>query len=179
MTVRSRGCTDHGGRAMVRPMERSCRSWGEFAAAEPEMAEAGRRLFTQFGPGLAFLATVGSDLRPRLHPITIALAAEELYAFITPGPKLDDLRRGGAYALHAFLPDEVEEEFMIAGYAVRGEPRERDAALAAYHVASVPDDHVLMRFVLDRALHAAYRHRGDWPPTYRRWSAASTSPVEA
>lgn len=138
------------------------------------MAASGRRLFYQFGPGLAFLATVGGDGRPRLHPITVALTADELYAFIAPGPKQRDLARDGRYALHAFLPDEVEEEFMVSGHATAADsPRERQEALEAYHQPAVPDDHRLFRFGVDRALHAAYRFRGDWPPTYTTWGASA------
>jgi hypothetical protein len=144
--------------------------WGDFARAEPELAADGRRLLTQFGLGLGFLATIGADGRPRLHPINPACAPEELYVFITPGPKLRDLERNGAFALHAFLPDEVEEEFMVSGFAEPA-PDERATAIESYHMPRVPDDHVLFRLRFDRALHAKYRHRGDWPPTYTRWRA--------
>ena len=138
------------------------------------MAESGRRLFYQFGPGLAFLATVAADGTPRLHPITLALTPDELYAFITPGPKQRDLTRDGRYALHAFLPDKVEEEFMVSGRATPAATAgERKAALAAYHQTAVPDDHRLFRFRVDRALHAVYRFRGDWPPTYKTWRAGA------
>ena len=75
--------------------------------------------------------------------------------------------------MHAFLPDEVEEEFMVAGRAVRADSSERPVELAAYHQATVPDDHELFRFEIAHALHAVYRFRGDWPPTYARWSAGS------
>jgi len=37
---------------------------------------------------------------------------------------------------------------------------------------SGPDGHVLFYFRFDRVLHAADRHRGDWPPIYTRWRAA-------
>ncbi len=147
-------------------------AWHQLAREEPDMAAAGRRLFYQFGPGLAFLATVSAAGNPRLHPITVAITDEELYAFIGPGPKQDDLERDGRYAMHAFLPDEVEEEFMVSGRAVPvASPTERQNALGAYHQPSVPDDHRLFRFGIDRALHARYRFRGDWPPTYRKWRA--------
>lgn len=148
-------------------------SWGEFAEREPEIATAGRRLFYQYGPGLAFLATVSRGGFPRLHPINIALTSDELYAFVVPGPKLDDLDRDGAYALHAPLPDRVEEEFMVGGRAYRApSSAESEAALAAYHISDVPPENVLFRFDIERALHAAYRFRGDWPPTYRHWRAS-------
>jgi len=145
------------------------RSWGEFAAEAPELAATGRHLLTQFGLGLAFIATVGADGRPRLHPITPSVGETELSIFITPGPKLVDLIRNGAFALHAFLPDEVEEEFMVSGFAERAPADARIEALRYYHQPSVPDDHELFHLRFDRALHAKYRYRGDWPPTYTRW----------
>ena len=147
-------------------------SWGEFAALEPELASVGRRLLFQFGPGLAFIATISRTGDPRLHPITIALTEAQLYAFIVTGPKQHDLERDGRYAMHAFLPEEVEEEFMIAGRAeLADSPAERQRALTGYHLSRAPDDHRLFRFDVERALHAAYRYRGDWPPVYRRWKA--------
>ena len=39
-------------------------TWAEFAAAEPELADAGRSQLYQFGVGLAFLATVRRDGAP-------------------------------------------------------------------------------------------------------------------
>jgi hypothetical protein len=143
-------------------------------AEAPDLAAVGRHLLTQFGLGLGFLATVGADGRPRLHPITLAVGEEELSIFITPGPKQRDLIRNGAFALHAFLPDEVEEEFMVSGFAEPApDPAARAAALRAYHQPAVPDDHALFHLRFDRALHAKYRHRGDWPPTYTRWRAGA------
>lgn len=147
------------------------RSWGEFAAEQPDLAATGRGLITQFGLGLGFLATVGRDGRPRLHPITAAAGERELWVFINPGPKQADLLDNGAFAFHAFLPDEVEEEFMVSGFAEPAPDEERGEALAAYHQPAVPDDHRLFRLRFDRALHAKYRFRGDWPPTYTRWRA--------
>ena len=146
-------------------------SWGTFVQREPDMAAAGHRLFTQFGPALAFLATVTRDGMPRLHPITLAITDEELYAFVV-GPKGRDLAARRPYAMHAFLPDEIEEEFLLMGRAQPApSPNDRRAALAAYHVPNPPEDHYLYRFSIERALHATYRFRGDWPPTYRVWRA--------
>jgi hypothetical protein len=44
----------------------------------------------------------------------------------------------------------------------------RQPVAAAYH-APVPDAHALFALDLERVLHAAYRFRGDRPPTYTRW----------
>jgi hypothetical protein len=147
------------------------RSWGDFVDAEPELAAKGRHLLTQYGLGLGFLATVAADGRPRLHPITLGIHERELFSFIAPGPKQRDLQRDGAFALHAFLPDEVEEEFVVSGIAALAPGEARDASLESYHLKNIPADHLLFWFRFDRALHAAYRFRGDWPPTYSRWRA--------
>lgn len=67
---------------------------GEFAARRPDLADAGRELFYQYGVGLAFLATTRPGGGPRVHPMCPLLTAEELYAFIVPSPKRNDLHRG-------------------------------------------------------------------------------------
>ena len=67
-------------------------TWHEFAAAEPELAAAGRSLLFQFGVGLAFLATVRKDGAPRLHPLCPVLSNDRLFVLITPtSPKRYDL----------------------------------------------------------------------------------------
>jgi len=48
------------------------------------------------------------------------------------------------------------------------DPDIRRQVAAAYH-APVPDDHALFALDVERVLHAAYRFRVDWPPTYTRW----------
>lgn len=72
--------------------------WSEFAAMRPDLEPVARGMLYQHGLGLGFLATVRADGGPRVHPICPVLA-ENLYAFIVPGPKLADLRRDGRYAL--------------------------------------------------------------------------------
>ncbi|HET6966175.1 MAG TPA: hypothetical protein VFH58_15470 [Acidimicrobiales bacterium] len=72
--------------------------WSEFAALRPDLEPVARGMLYQHGLGLGFLATVRADGGPRVHPICPVLA-DNLYAFIVPGPKLADLRRDGRYAL--------------------------------------------------------------------------------
>lgn len=144
-------------------------SWEDFAASAPELAAAGRRLIYQYGMGTGFLATVRPDGGPRLHPVCPVVAAGGLWVFVVPSPKGLDLERDGRYALHALLPEEVEEEFYLTGRARRvDDSAVRQEVAAAYH-APVPDDHALFELELERVLYAAYRFRGDWPPTYTRW----------
>src|SRR5436190_7038158 len=95
-------------------------TWRDFAAAEPELAAAGRSLLHQFGVGLAFLATVRKDGAPRLHPVCPVLSGDRLYVLITPAsPKRHDLMRDGRYALQTFPQAKPgSDEFSIAGAAV-------------------------------------------------------------
>jgi len=149
-------------------------SWADFEAAMPEMAAAGRALLYQFGPGLAFLATVRKDGGPRVHPICPVIVDGGLYAFIGTSPKRADLLRDGRYALHTFPPEKVDDEFYVTGRA----SHVTDAALRA-HVYEVytaqgtttGEEDPLFELSIERALHAAYKSRGpgSWPPTYTRW----------
>lgn len=144
-------------------------TWANLEIAEPELAAEGRRLFCQFGIGLGFLATVRRDGGPRLHPICPIITAGGLYAFIVPSPKCDDLRRDGRYALHSYPPEDVDDEFYVTESAAEvANPDVRQSVAAAYE-NTVHDNHVLFTFDIDRCLHAKYRHRGDWPPTYTWW----------
>lgn len=150
-------------------------SWAVFEAATPELAAEGKRLFYQYGVGLGFLATIRKDGGPRLHPICPIVADGGLYAFINPSPKCHDLRRDGRYALHAFTPEDVDDEFCVSGRATELTDTEVRARVAAAYHASVPPEHALFAFDVQRCLHAKYRHRGDWPPTYTKWADPSAT----
>src|SRR5437899_7373192 len=95
-------------------------TWHEFAAAEPELAAAGRSLLFQFGVGLAFLATVRKDGAPRLHPLCPVLSNDRLFVLITPtSPKRSDLLRDGRYARQTFAhPKPGSDEFYPTGRAL-------------------------------------------------------------
>jgi hypothetical protein len=145
-------------------------TWQAFEAAAPTLANEGRRLLYQYGVGLGFLATIRKDGGPRLHPICPILAAGGLYAMLGPSPKCADLRRDGRYALHAFTPEDVDDEFYVTGRATEiADPATRATVAAAYHVP-VRDEDTLFALDIERCLLAKYRHRGDWPPTYTKWS---------
>ena len=92
-------------------------SWSDFAAADPSLAAAVRALFEQYGPGMAYLATVRPDGAPRIHPVSPVITDEGLYCFIVASPKRRDLARDGRYALHSFPPEESDDEAYVAGRA--------------------------------------------------------------
>ncbi|XVV12847.1 pyridoxamine 5'-phosphate oxidase family protein [Actinoplanes sp. CA-131856] len=94
-------------------------SWSDFAAVEPTLAAGIRALLQQYGPGLAYLATVRADGAPRVHPVSPVFTDDGLYCFIVASPKRGDLDRDGRYALHSFPPEESDDEAFVSGRALR------------------------------------------------------------
>src|SRR5881275_2305902 len=92
-------------------------SWSDFTAAEPSLAAGIRALLQQYGPGMAYLATVRADGGPRVHPVSPVITDEGLYCFVIDSPKRRDLERDGRYALHSFPPEESDDEAYVAGRA--------------------------------------------------------------
>jgi hypothetical protein len=151
-------------------------TWAEFEASAPELAAAGRTLLYQFGPGLAFLATVRRDGAPRLHPICPVVLDGRLYGLIGDSPKRRDLLRDGCCALHSFPSPDVDDEFMLSGRALALDDSTLhhavEAAAAALGVHQGGGER-LFEFRIERALHAKYGPRGpsSWPPAYTKWRA--------
>lgn len=151
-------------------------TWAEFENGAPHLASKGRALLYQYGPPLGYLATVRPDGGPRVHPFCPIVSEGGLWAYILRhSPKGADLRRDPRFALHAFSPKDVDDEFFIRG---RAQPIEPTADLKATVIsAAAPakvgaDEEQLFQLEIDRALVATYMHRGQWPPSYERWSAS-------
>jgi hypothetical protein len=85
------------------------------------LARLAQEQIFQYGVGLAIIATVRSDVAPRLHPVCPVISNERLYLFILSGsPKLGDLERSGRFAMQAFpqaKPD--SDEVYITGKSNR------------------------------------------------------------
>ena len=96
-------------------------TWTEFHRQQPALADAGRGQFYQFGIGLAFLATVRPDGAPRVHPVCPVISDAGLHLLIVTGPKRQDLRRDGRYALHSEMcpPPRQDDGFALACRARR------------------------------------------------------------
>jgi hypothetical protein len=148
--------------------------WSELEQQQPSLAEAGRRLLYQYGPGLGFLATIRQDGAPRLHPVCPVVVDGGLYVFVgNQSPKVHDLRRDGRYSLHTFPPEAVDDEFMVSGDATPVRDQALEAHVLEVYLAqgTTTQNHTLFELLIDRALHAEYESRGAWPPTYTRWQA--------
>lgn len=156
-------------------------SWDEFAASRPHLAEPGRRLLYQHGVGLAFLATVRLDGGPRLHPMCPLLAGGELFAFIVPSQKQDDLRRDGRYAMHSFPTPQNEDAFYLTGTALVVSDGATRAVLAAQFVSErsaigvqPPAAHdALFRLSIDRCLLTRTTGHGDPAPVHMVWRSGT------
>ena len=146
-------------------------SWGDFAAAAPELAAAGARHLDR-GEGAALLATVrGSDAAPRIHPVTVGIVDGGLYVFLLDSAKRKDLAEDGRFALHAPQDQTAPDEFSIRGRARRvpaGELRDR---VAAGWFFGVDDTYWLFELQLQSAI-LGRRGPDEWPPRYTRWSAS-------
>lgn len=148
--------------------------WDEFARRAPELASSGRELLYQYGPGLAYLATLRRDGAPRLHPVCPVIAEGGLYVFVgNQSPKVDDLRRDGRFALHTFARPDVDDEFTVAGVARLAEDDGVRRAVYDAYVATgaFTENDTLFELRIERALHAKYDGRPSWPPAYTRWRA--------
>lgn len=149
-------------------------TWQEFESAAPEIASAGLKLLFQFGPGLAFLATVRKDGAPRLHPICPTVVDGNLYGLILPvSPKYGDLERDGRYALHTFPPVDVDDEFLVMGRAERIDDTAQTGRVRADQKArgmTSTEDEGLFKFGIERVMLAKYPGgHGTWPPKYSVW----------
>jgi hypothetical protein len=154
-------------------------TWAEFEAARPEMASRGRDLMLIEQPdapgpaGLAYLATVRADGRPRIHPISPALLDGHLYAYVLRNThKNADLRRDGRYALHSwpkpFTDDGFDdEELMLAGRAVAvTDLRLHERVSSA--VGDRPESGESYELLIEGAFH---KSRADGRPIHATWSA--------
>jgi hypothetical protein len=129
-------------------------TWSEFETAASEIARSGKRLLEESPgvPGVAFLATVGADGRPRMHPFVPAIVNGGLWAFVITSPKERDLDRDGWYSIHSMLGPK-DESFLVGGSAIRIDAeadRTRIAARMPY--SDIDERHLLYEFGIDRAL---------------------------
>src|SRR3954465_13720297 len=126
-------------------------SWSDFAAADPSLAAAIRALLEQYGPGMAYLATIRPDGGPRIHPVSPVITDQRLYCFIVASPKRGDLERDGRYALHSYPPEESDDEAYLTGRAVPVHDRAVIARLAGALRASPGVDWRLYELLIETA----------------------------
>jgi hypothetical protein len=144
-------------------------TWGEFAVAAPEIAEAGRRLLYRGEKGSGLLSTVRGDGLPRIHPISVAIREDRLVAVLLPSAKATDLLEDGRYALHATHDPAVPNEFVVRGRARRIDDEATRARITASWYFGVAAEESLFEFLIEHAVLGERGSASDWPPRYRSW----------
>ena len=127
-------------------------SWPDFVAAEPRFAAAVHALIHQYGPGLAYLATIRPDGGPRVHPVSPLITDDALYCFVIDSPKRRDLDRDGRYALHSFPPESTDDEAYLSGRVRQVTDLERVAELARANRAAPRVDWRVYELTIEVAL---------------------------
>jgi hypothetical protein len=123
---------------------------------------------------------VAADGRPRVNPICPLLTDEEIYGFVVPSPKRDDLVRDGRYTLHSFPCPDNEDAFSFAGRAAAvGDAATRDRLVQQFvsersAFGLGPEalvDQLLFRFDLERCMLTRTTGHGDPSPVHTIWKA--------
>lgn len=146
-------------------------TWGEFAAAAPDLAARGAE---RLGTGIAYIATLARDGSPRVHPVTPLIAEGRLLIFAGKKTvKRYALLRDPRYALHAVYGKD-DEEFLVAGRAVESDAwaSRMLAAAAARRIGMTSQDDVLYELHIEFAHWAVWEGLGtpDINRRAKRWS---------
>jgi len=156
-------------------------TWGEFARSSPALSQRAHELLYQFGVGLGFLGTVDAGGAPRVHPLCPIVAGDDLYLLVVPGPKREDLRRDGRFALHSFpCPDDENAAYLTGrAAAVDDEPELRaiverqfldERSVIPIDPASLAEQG-LFRLDIERCLITTTTGHGDPTPQHEVWRA--------
>ena len=146
-------------------------TWGDFEAAHPTLAAFGA---DRLNHRPAYLATVRSDGRPRVHPVTPIIGGGHLFLFMEPtSPKGRDMRERGWYALHNGVPDTAGTggEFYLSGIATFvGDDLLRNIAIQSASYSPI-DRYILFELFVNEARCNGY---GDVTlPSPPRWRAST------
>jgi hypothetical protein len=140
-------------------------TWGEFAAAAPDLSERGTRLL---GFGVAYIGTTATDGSARVHPFTPLIGGGRLLAFVGKHTaKYGNLCRDPRYSIHAMLGKD-DEEFMIIGRAVVSDDWATSmlAAVEARKINMTSRNHIPFEFTIQRVHWAIWEGLGT--PDIRR-----------
>jgi hypothetical protein len=134
-------------------------TWGQFAAAEPDLAARGAKLL---GVGVAYIATTAKDGSARVHPFTPLIGGGRLLGLIAKHTvKYGNLLRDPRCAVHAILGDS-DEEFLLIGRAVPSDDcaTRMQAAIEARKINMTSKNDIAFEFTIERLHWAVWRGLG-------------------
>ena len=143
-------------------------SWQHLNDGNPELAAYGAGRFEN---RVAYLATVGKDGAPRVHPVSPILRQNRLFVFMYPtSPKAHDLQRGGRYALHCSVEgsDGGAGEFYVRGTAQQVHDPALWELVRPGHAEEFGVKYILFEFSVEQAFSMVYV--GD-DSVQNRWKA--------
>jgi hypothetical protein len=149
-------------------------SWVDLQRDAGHIADEGRRLLyapAEGDGGKAFLATArGAEGPVRIHPITVDIVGDRLYAFINTSPKQGDLREDGRYALHTYHDPAHPAELALRGHARLVSLADERDPIAADWPFEPDETYALFELEIESAV-LGERTADEWPPRYTRWTA--------
>jgi hypothetical protein len=138
-------------------------SWGEFAAAEPDMAKVLQSSLDWIP--ITYLATARKDGAPRLHPICPIIGKGRMFVAVNEtSPKRFDLKNDRRYAMHS-LPAKNDAEFYMTGRATMIEDKASRELCAKSAGHTVHDSDWIFEFDLEHVMTAHWEKVGK-PDTY-------------
>lgn len=141
-------------------------SWGEFAKREPEMVAFGEK---RLECRVCYLATIGLDSYPRVHPFTPFVGSGHLFAFMEPtSQKGKDFERNRRYAIHSLVADMngSNGELQVKGDAILvTDPSLRNVAIASCPFTPA-ERYILFEFFIKGRLTNDYK---DGKANVKRW----------
>jgi Pyridoxamine 5'-phosphate oxidase len=150
-------------------------TWDDLAAAEPDLAETGRRLLKRSGIGEGLVASIRDDQPPRINPVYAEIVDGRLLLFVqAPSAKARDLADDPRYAFHTHVDPAAPDEFAVRG-RVRAvtDPELYQHALDAWAFDADGDGYRLYELDIEHALIGRRPTADDWPPVYTSWRASS------
>ena len=129
----------------------------------------------RFKYNVMYLATIGPDSYPRVHPFTPFIGSGRIFAFMeSTSPKGKDLRGNGRYAMHSLVKDMngTNGEFLITGDAILLS----DSASRTAAVVSCPytpqERYILFEFLITSCFTNGYVNG---KPNVRHWKEQTKS----
>lgn len=141
-------------------------SWSELERAAPDIASFGR---DRIDGKLAYLATIRSSAKPRLHPVTAILSDQRCFIFAEPeSTKVRDLNANPHFGLHCAMSDSSGSsgEFQVMGQVVEVQDPTLRAEAEASSTFRPSARSILYELEIEEAIATSYR---GGRPDRRHW----------
>lgn len=150
--------------------EETLKSWSELKHTAPDIAVFGRE---RLDGKLAYLATIRSSARPRIHPVTAILSDRHCFIFAEPdSTKVRDFSANPRFSLHCAMSDSSGSsgEFQLMGQVVQIEDTGLRQEAEANCTFRPSPRSILYELEIEEAIATSYR---GGRPDRRRWRSSA------